>query len=192
MIAKYFETIKCFDYEVFNLNYHKKRISNTIGLNINLEEYIYPPNEQLLKCKVIYSDIGIIDIEYSAYNKKNIKSFELVYNDDIQYSKKSINRICIDNIKNNSKEDDIIIVKNNLITDTSIANIAIFLDNQWITPNTPLLIGTTRNRYIENNLLVTKDITVKMLQESKKIALLNAMIDFDIIEKYTIKDKHDK
>jgi len=192
MIAKYFETIKCFDYEVFNLNYHKKRISNTIGLNINLEEYIYPPNEQLLKCKVIYSDIGIMDIEYSSYNKKNIKSFELVYNDDIQYSKKSINRICIDNIKNNSKEDDIIIVKNNLITDTSIANIAIFLDNQWITPNTPLLIGTTRNRYIENNLLVTKDITVKMIQESKKIALLNAMIDFDIIEKYTIKDKHDK
>jgi 4-amino-4-deoxychorismate lyase len=32
---KYFETIKCDDYEIFNLDYHNKRIANTIGLNIN-------------------------------------------------------------------------------------------------------------------------------------------------------------
>ena len=33
---KYFETIKCEDFEIFNLEYHNKRVSNTIGLNINL------------------------------------------------------------------------------------------------------------------------------------------------------------
>ena len=37
---KYFETIKCDDYEIFNLDYHNKRIANTIGLNLNLQEYI--------------------------------------------------------------------------------------------------------------------------------------------------------
>jgi 4-amino-4-deoxychorismate lyase len=34
----YFETIKCEDFEIFNLEYHNKRVANTIGLNINLQE----------------------------------------------------------------------------------------------------------------------------------------------------------
>ena len=37
---KYFETIRCEDFEIFNLEYHNKRVANTIGLNINLQEYI--------------------------------------------------------------------------------------------------------------------------------------------------------
>jgi len=188
MNETYFETIKCNDYEVYNIQYHKKRISRTIGININLEEYIYPPNEKLLKCKVIYNHSGILDIQYDEYYKKNIKSFKLVYDNNINYSKKYLNRDCIDKLKENIKEDEIIIIKNNLLTDTSIANIAIYYDNRWLTPKEPLLIGTSRNRYIDNNLILQKDISVKMLKESKKIALLNAMIDFDILEDFIIKD----
>ena len=188
MNEKYFETIKCLDFEVFNLKYHKKRISNTIGMNINLEEYIYPPNEKLLKCKVIYDSSGILDIEYNIYTKKNISNFLIVYDNNLSYCKKSINRLSIDNLKSNIIEDEIIIIKKGLVTDTSIANIAIFYNKQWITPKFPLLIGTTRNRYIDNNILISKDITVEMLKKSNQIVLLNAMIDFDIIKKYTIKD----
>ncbi|RYA24464.1 branched-chain amino acid aminotransferase, partial [Malaciobacter halophilus] len=36
----YFETIKCEDYEVFNLSYHNKRIAKTIARNFDLSEYI--------------------------------------------------------------------------------------------------------------------------------------------------------
>ena len=50
---KFFETIKCDDFEVFNLEYHNKRVANTIGLNIDLQEYIYPISGELLRCKVI-------------------------------------------------------------------------------------------------------------------------------------------
>ena len=32
----FFETIKCEDYEIFNLEYHQKRVAKTIGVNINL------------------------------------------------------------------------------------------------------------------------------------------------------------
>ena len=184
----YFETIKCHDYEVFNLHYHQERIARTIGINISLDEYIYPPNNKLLKCKVIYDSSGILDIIFSPYCKKSINTFKLIYDDKIRYDNKSINRLDIDNHKLNISEDEIIIIKNDLVTDTSIANIAIFYDNTWITPKKPLLIGTTRNRYINNNLIITKDISVKMLKESKKIALLNAMIDFDILNNYSIKD----
>jgi 4-amino-4-deoxychorismate lyase len=184
----YFETIKCDDFKVYNLHYHQIRIARTIGLNISLDEYIYPPNEDLLKCKVIYNSNGILDISFSPYSKKDIKTFKLIYDNTIVYDKKSIDRRLIDKHKINIIEDEIIFVKNNLITDTSIANIAIYINNQWITPKTPLLKGTTTSRYINNNLIISKDITVKMLLESEKFALLNAMIDFNIIKDYYIKE----
>jgi len=57
----YFETIKCEDYEVHNLEYHKKRIANTIGKNIDIQEYIYPPNKDLLKCKLNYNQDEIFN-----------------------------------------------------------------------------------------------------------------------------------
>ena len=38
---KIFETIKCDDFWSFNLEYHNKRVANTIGLNIDLQN-IYP------------------------------------------------------------------------------------------------------------------------------------------------------
>lgn len=184
---KYFETIKCDDQEVYNLEYHKKRIASTIGINIQLEEYIYPPTNDLLKCKVVYDETGILDINYVPYEKKEINSFKLVYDDFIAYSKKSVDRTALDKLYlQKEKNDEIIIVKNNLITDTSIANIAIYYDNNWFTPKTPLLFGTTRQRYIDSGILKEKDLEIDSLHKAEKIALLNAMIDFDIKKNFDI------
>ncbi len=186
---KYFETIKCEDLEVFNLSYHKKRIQNTVGLNISLEEYIYPPSDKLLKCKVIYDDTGVIEISYDSYLAKKINSFKLVYDDNINYNKKSINRLELEKLlEYKDDEDEIIIVKNGLLTDTSIANIAIYYENEWITPRLPLLEGTCRSRLIDEAKIKEKDITVDMLKSSEKIATLNAMVDFNEIIDFTIKD----
>lgn len=183
----YFETIKCDNFEIFYLDYHKRRIAQTIGLNLNLEEYIYPPTKEFTKCKVIYNNNGIINITYQPYIKKQINSFLLIFDDHIEYNKKTQNRESIEKLylqKNLS--DEIIIVKNNLITDTSNANIVIFYDNKWITPKTPLLFGTTRSRYLDYGKISEKDITVEMLLNATKIGLLNAMIDFDIIKNHQI------
>ncbi|MDD2697886.1 MAG: aminotransferase class IV [Arcobacteraceae bacterium] len=183
----FFETIKCDDFEVFHLLYHKKRIANTIGFNFNLEEYIYPPNERLLKCKLIYDTNNILEVQYIPYSKKEINSFKIIYDDDIVYEKKAINRKIINNLYTHKEScDEIIIVKNGFITDTSIANIAIYYKDKWLTPKIPLLYGTTRMRYLENEILFEENITVDMMKSSTKIGLLNAMIDFDIIENFTI------
>ena len=184
---EYFETIKCDDYEVFNLDYHCKRISNTIGLNINLSEYIYPPSNKLLKCKVIYNNDGIVDVQFNEYKKREINSFKIIHNDNINYSKKFLNRNNL-NILFNQREnnDEIIIIKDKIVCDTSIANIAILYQGTWITSKSYLLAGTTRARYIENNELIEKDITLEMLKNTEKIALMNAMIDFNIIEDYSL------
>ena len=83
--------------------------------------------------------------------------------------------------------DEIIIIKNKIVTDTSIANIAIFHNGVWITSKNCLLKGTTRNRLLEDKFLVEKNITLNMLKKASKIALMNAMIDFDIKENYSFK-----
>ena len=183
----YFETIKCEDYEVFNLSYHNKRIAKTIARNFDLSEYISPLNEKLLRCKVIYNSDEIIDIKYFEYRKKEIKNFKIIKNDKIEYSKKYLNRDSLNKLFEQKEScDEIMIFKNSLLTDTSIANIAIYYDNSWITPKKPLLNGTTRQRYINSGYIKEADITLAMLKNAKKIALLNAMIDFDILEDYSL------
>ena len=178
----YFETIKCEDEEVFNLDYHKQRIARTIGLNIDLQEYVYPPSKELLKCKITYSKTGIADVTYTPYKKRNISKLKLVYDDHIIYDKKSTNRDDIDKLyRLKGGCDDIIIVKNGLITDTSIANIAIKLNDVWYTPKKPLLYGTTRARFIHDGKIHEKDLTIDDYNRASNVALLNAMIGFNII-----------
>lgn len=182
----YFETIKCDDYEVYNLDFHNKRVSNTVFLNLNLSEYIYPPNENLLKCKLTYNEEGVKEVIFETYKKREIKSFKLVYDDKIEYSKKSTNRDIINSLfDKRDSADEIIIIKNGLVTDTSIANIAIYDGTSWITPKKPLLEGVTRARLLESRELILSDISVDMLLKCEKIALLNAMIDMDILENHS-------
>ena len=185
----YFETIRCEDFEIFNLEYHNKRVANTIGLNLNLQEYIYPPNEELIRCKITYNDFEVLNVEYFPYKKREINSFKLIFDDELEYSKKYLNREALDKLFTQKDDcDEIIIVKNGIVTDTTIANIAIFYDEVWITSKNCLLKGTTRNRLLEDKFLVEKDITVNMLKKASKIALMNAMIDFDIKENYSFKE----
>ena len=185
---KYFETIKCDDYEIYNLDYHNKRIANTIGLNINLQEYIYPESSELLRCKVIYNKDEILEVQYFAYKKRDINKYKFVFDDEIDYSKKYLNRNTLDKLYEEKDDcDEVIIVKNNIVTDTSIANIAIYYENSWITSKNCLLRGTTRDRLINEKVLIEKDISVQMLKETTKIALMNAMIGFDIKEDYCFK-----
>lgn len=185
--VKYFETIKCEDFEIFNLEYHNKRVSSTIGLNINLQEYIYPVSNELLRCKVIYDKNEIIDVLYFPYKKREIKNFKLIFDDEIEYEKKYLDRTNLDKLfEQKENSDEIIIVKNGVITDTSIANIAIFYENIWITSKNCLLKGTTRNRLIEEKKLVEKDISLKILKGASRLALMNAMIGFDEIKDYSL------
>lgn len=183
----FFETVKCEDYDVFNLDYHNKRVANTIAMNLNLQEYIYPPSKECLRCKIIYDESGILEVNYFVYKKREISSFKLLYCEDIDYSKKYLNREKLDELfSQKDSEDEIIIVKNGLITDTTIANIAIFYEGIWITPKLPLLKGTTRDRLLEDRFLVEKDITVEMLLKAEKLALMNAMIDFEVKKDFLI------
>lgn len=183
----FFETIKCDDGIAYNLDYHCQRIARTIMININLQEYVLPINDDFLKCKVLYNKHGVIDVFYEPYVKKIFKSFKIVNDNSIEYKYKSTNRKELNSLfekKNNC--DEIIIVKNGLVTDTSIANIAIFDGEFWLTTKRPLLRGTTQARLLKEKEIFAADISVEMLKKAKKIALLNAMMGMKEIVCYTI------
>ena len=183
---KYFETIKCKDYEIFNLTFHEKRIAKTVGLNLNLQDYIYPISNKLLRCKLIYDENEVINVEYFEYKKRDIKSFKLIFDEKIEYSKKYLDRSYLDELFSKRElADEIMIFKNSFLTDTSIANIAIFDGDNWLTPKKPLLKGTTRNRLLESKELFETDISIDMLKKAKKIALMNAMVGFDILDEFS-------
>ena len=54
----------------------------------------------------------------------------------------------------------------------------------WFTPRNPLLKGTTRARLLSVGKIVESDIRVQELRSFSQVALLNAMVDFDILERF--------
>jgi len=183
----FFETIKCEDFEVFNLPYHNQRVARTIGINIDLQEYIYPPTDHLLRAKIIYSKNGIEKVDYYKYKPRDIKIFKVLESESVEYKYKYLNREVLDTLfAKKGLADEIIIIKNGLITDTSIANIAILKEGKWLTPKKPLLEGTTRTKLIEEKVIYEADVTLEDIKLSSKIALLNAMIGFKEIKDYKL------
>lgn len=75
-----------------------------------------------------------------------------------------------------------LIVRNGRLTDTSIANVALWNGTEWHTPSFPLLKGTHRQRLLDEGRIVERDITVDDLSLYSRVRLFNAMISFGEIE----------
>ena len=73
--------------------------------------------------------------------------------------------------------DEVIIVRNGLLTDTSYTNIALFDGCEWLTPKLPLLAGTQRASLIDRQRLREADIRADDLWSFDYIALFNAMMN---------------
>ena len=183
MSRVFLETIKILDGVALHLEYHQERLNKALDTtnNYNLYDLIEPPRDGLYRCRIVY-DTKELKIEYLPYTKREIKTLKLVVNDTIEYANKYANRDEINQLVNLKENcDDILIAQNGLVLDTSIANIAFFDGREWFTPKTPLLKGTCRARLLDEGKIIEKDISVQEIKSFKKIALMNAMIDFDII-----------
>jgi len=82
--------------------------------------------------------------------------------------------------------DEIIIEQNGYLTDTTIANIAFYDGERWITPAKPLLKGTMRAKLLDEGLLHEKEIKKEDLKNYSQVALINAMIGFKILNHVNI------
>lgn len=178
-----FETIKVEDGKIFNLKWHNQRFNKSrqalfkTSNSLNLQEHISPPKSGLYRCKITYNT-SIQSVEYFSYQAKTFESFKIVQS-QIDYQYKYSDRFTLEQLKVQDA-DEIIIEKDGLLTDTSIANIAFFKDNTWITPAKPLLEGTTRARLLSEGFLQVGSIKKEDVQSYSHFALMNAMIGFRI------------
>lgn len=182
-----FETIRCEDGVIAHLSYHQKRLSASLqclGSNtfFDLQELISPPQNGLYRCRFLY-DATSYDIEFHPYTPRTISSLRLVVANTIHYPLKYLHRDNLNLLFDKRLEcDDVLIVKDGILRDTTIANIALFIDGQWLTPQTPLLHGTTRARMLDEGVLLPAVLTPDDIPKAQKIAIMNAMVGFVEIE----------
>lgn len=182
-----FETIRCENGVAAHLDYHQKRLNASVQCLgsttlFDLRRLITPPKEGVHRCRFIF-DENAYAIEFHPYTPRKISSLQLVFDETIHYPLKYTHR---DNLNllfdKRQKCDDVLIVKNGLLKDTTIANIALYIEDQWLTPQTPLLYGTTRARLIDEGLLTPALLTPNDIADAQKIAIMNAMVGFVEIE----------
>ena len=181
----FFESIKVLQGRAVNLDLHEDRLNRTrselLGLTekISLQHIKPTDRKSLQKCRVIYGE-KIENIEFTPYIPKIIGHLRIVAADDFQYSYKFLDRRCFENLLTGiSPGSDILIVKNNKITDTSYANIAFWDGVSWLTPAEPLLAGTKRESLLRKGLLNLADIRLKDLHLFKYAVMINAMLEIE-------------
>lgn len=195
MKQQFVETIKIKNGKALALPYHQARMDRTIShlVSTSHEESIShfsflishfnhlspTPEMDLYKARVVYGAEGVETIEYSPYKMKEIHSLKVVKNDDIDYTYKSTDRSQLNALAAQKGDcDEIIIVKNGLLTDTSFTNLALYDGSSWLTPKHPLLHGTKRAQLLEAGIIREADLTLEDLKRAQKVSLFNAMIDF--------------
>jgi 4-amino-4-deoxychorismate lyase len=190
-ISPCFETLKAVNGEIEHLSFHQARFDKTrkelygSTQTIALLEHLNPPKTFTCKVRVEYAET-IQTIEYLPYTPRDIQTFALV-EADIDYAYKYANREAL-NAHLREDVDDILFTCKGELKDTSIANIALFIDSEWKTPLHPLLEGTTRARLLSCGELKAEVLDIKSLQKAEKFAIMNALIGFKIIKKVSIKD----
>lgn len=188
---QFIESIYWKDKEMPLLPWHERRFKETQMAHFGL--IIYPslkkiiekniPTDydifQVYKVRVVYSE-KFIGIEFQPYQKKKIEKLYLVENNTIDYSYKYLNRTDLEKMKLPFQtNEEIIIVKEGLLTDTTFTNIALHNGKRWETPATPLFEGTQRSFLLEQNIIFPVDICVTDLNQYSRIRLFNAMVDWD-------------
>lgn len=203
-MLQFIETI-CYENGSFqNLHLHEERMNRTrlhfSGLKdkLSLEEALavtiakegnlaesdlqsasYQMRHHKIKCRVTYSE-SIESIEFEPYIPKVIRSLQLVYDDGIDYGYKYKDRSALNALlSRRGQADEILIVKNGLITDTSYSNIVFLREGKWYTPKTPLLPGTRRADYLDKKLIFPLDITPREIGQFGEARLINSMLPIE-------------
>lgn len=206
---RFIETLRICNGTVCNLPYHNRRLNDTRShfwqhaAPIDLAHYVsvadlvaataaqepttVPPlpasAEGVFKARVVYGENGIEEVTYTPYTLRQVHSLALVADDDIDYTYKSTDREALNRLfARRGVCDDILIVKQGRLTDTSIANIALFDGHRWYTPQRPLLRGTKRAELLERELISEEELHIKDLAHFSRIRLFNALIDWGELE----------
>ena len=186
-MSRFIETVLIKEGNARNLAYHQNRINRTIGKFFGTRPFnlgqalLHSPKAGTYRCRLTYAKI-IEKIEFIPYTFTK-KSKLLAIESDLNYNYKFYDRTHLDSLLEKavgSGFDDALIVKNGLVTDTTIANIAFYDGTKWITPALPLLRGTARARYLQSGMVTAENIPVETVGRFSHFALMNALTGFYI------------
>ncbi|MGQ9621196.1 MAG: aminotransferase class IV [Bacteroidales bacterium] len=184
----FLESIRIENGRIMNPEYHLKRMAETLlacgikpatGFPEKVFSSMLLPEHGLHKLRIIYRN-DLVSIEILPYEIKIIKSLKAVRVSRPDYSLKYADRSVFDKLFNLRKDcDDIIIVCDDFITDTSYCNIAFGRKGLWFTPARPLLKGTMRQYLLDHKIISEDDIKLSDIGEFDEVILFNAMITCD-------------
>ena len=185
-MSLFIESIKVFNGIIYNLALHQERVNKTLSefypdCKIDLSEItIFPMYGQgLYKLRIIYSD-KIEKYEFLPYKIYETKTLKIVHSDNLKYEHKFLERTAIKRLfSTRGDSDDILIVRNGLITDTSYCNVVLDNGYKLYTPTNPLLRGTKREQLLREKRIEQSEISVDDLVDFKRVILINAMIEVE-------------
>ncbi len=178
------ETIKIQNGCFVNVGLHQRRMNHArkvvLGTLkpydlIGFLQHLQVPNVGLFKCRLIYSH-EILDIQINPYEVRKIAALQLVYDDNVEYSFKMLDRLLLDELfQQKGISDEILVVKHGMITDAYYYNVVFQKDDLYYTPANPLLKGVQREVLLKNREISRKMIKDKDIYKYDFIHLINAM-----------------
>ena len=194
-MSQFIESIKVENGKVFLLDLHQKRVNDTfnafskpIKVDLKKLQNKLEHNSGLYKWRVVYDLEGKISMELLSYQYRDISSFKVVVSNEISYPLKSVDRVAFETLKSKVSADEILIVKNGLLTDTSFSNLVFKKGMDWFTPTTFLLNGVQRQSLLLQNKIKEIEIGLHNIQDFSHFKLINSMCDFVTSKEYLVRD----
>lgn len=193
-MSRFIESIKIEDQKAFLLDLHQKRVNQTFAHfgeegSIDLAKIfknLEHDEDGLYKLRIVYDLDKKFTTQLIPYAIPEIENFQLVENNSYDYSFKFEDRKEFERMKAKAKTEEIIVVKNNHITDTYYTNILFLKGKEWFTPSTYLLNGVMRQHLLHEKKIKETEITLQNIKEFSHFQLINAMNDFDDMFIYPI------
>lgn len=191
--TQFLETLCIVDGIPLNLEWHQKRMDSTLRYFhedisesedlINLQSLFSVmdvPHEGVWRCRVIYS-IHSVSVEFIPDGNSTFRTLKLVeVPSDYDYRYKYADRQFLEKVfAQRGEADDVLMVRQGWIADTTKGNIAFRSGLRWYTPSLPFLAGTTWKRLLSSGVLIPRPIHISDLDRFEAFKVVNALNDWD-------------
>ena len=181
-----FETLAVKDGQILNIEYHQARYERSLHAYyahqriqiFDLAQMLQIPSachQGLFRCRLDYNH-QLVQAAYYPYQQRHLRRFKPIICNDIDYHLKYSNREQLNVLfAQRGEYAEIMIIKDGKITDCSIGNLIFKKENQWFTPDSPLLTGTQREKLLAEGKIIECPIRIEELPQFSEVRLINAL-----------------
>ena len=183
------ETIQLNDGELHLLPYHHCRMNKArkelFGLPDfpDLRSFIVVPEscrQGVYRCRITY-DQAVRSVEFIPHINREVRKMRIVQAPEtLNYCHKYADRSALQQLFDQRADcDEIVIVRNGLVTDCFTGNLIFFDGLHWWTPSVPLLNATKRQYLIDQKRIREREIRLDDLPRFSHIGIINVFYDFE-------------